>query len=216
MNLFTCRLLAICGLICIALLFQIIISSNLVVAIESSESNTNKISSGSELESIVTNGSSTNQLAYRNSQHGIFMLFPSNWTFSNSGLPEYTQVAAFYGPLQNLSDPVPPRLTITVMNYQQNVSLKDFTNTTLSSLNQTNQIKISSSGPTTVAGRPGYQVIFSTLPNMGNPVSFEIMHSWTAVDNKIYVFQYSMESSKFDSYLPTVKQILDSLRINGT
>jgi hypothetical protein len=102
------------------------------------------------------------------------------------------------------------------MSYQQNVSLKDFTNVTLSSLNQTNQIKISSSGPTTLAGRPGYQVVFSTLPSMGNPVSFEIMHSWTAVDNKIYVFQYSVESSKFDTYLPTVKQILDSLRINGT
>jgi hypothetical protein len=102
------------------------------------------------------------------------------------------------------------------MSYQQNVSLKDFTNVTLSSLNQTNQIKISSSGPATLAGRPGYQVVFSTSPNMGNPVSFEIMHSWTAVDNKIYVFQYSMESSKFDTYLPKVKQILDSLRINGT
>ncbi len=54
MNLFTSGLFTICGLICIGLLFQIIISSNLVVAIESSESNTNKISSGSELESIVT------------------------------------------------------------------------------------------------------------------------------------------------------------------
>ena len=184
MNLFTSRLLTICGLISTALLFQIMISSNLVVAIESSESNTNKISSGSELESIVTNGSSTNQLAYRNSQHGIFMLFPSNWTFSNSGLPEYTQVAAFYGPLQNLSDPIPPRLTITVMNYQQNVSLKDFTNMTLSSLNQTNQVKILSSEPTTLAGHPGYQVVFSTLPNIGNPVSFEIMHSWISIGQK--------------------------------
>ena len=216
MNLFTSRLLTICGLISTALLFQIMISSNLVVAIESSESNTNKISNGSELESIVTNGSSTNQLAYRNSQHGIFMLFPSNWTFSNSGLPEYNQVAAFYGPLQNLSDPVPPRLTITVMNYQQNVSLKDFTNMTLSSLNQTNQVKILSSGPTTLADHPGYQVIFSTLPNIGNPVSFEIMHSWISMGKKIYVLQYSAESSKFDTYLPTIKQILQSLRIDTT
>ena len=216
MNLFTSRLLTICGLISTALLFQIMIPSNLVVAIESSESNTNKISSGSELESIVTNGSSTNQLAYRNSQHGIFMLFPSNWTFSNSGLPEYTQVAAFYGPLQNLSDPIPPRLTITVMNYQQNVSLKDFTNMTLSSLNQTNQVKILSSEPTTLAGHPGYQVVFSTLPNIGNPVSFEIMHSWISMGKKIYVLQYSAESSKFDTYLPTIKQILQSLRIDTT
>ena len=216
MNLFANRLLTISGFICIALLFQIMISSNLAVAIESPESNTNKISSGFELESNVTNGSSSNQLAYRNSQHGIFMLFPSNWTFSNSGLPEYTQVAAFYGPLQNLSDPIPPRLTITVMNYQQNVSLKDFTNMTLSSLNQTNQVKILSSEPTTLAGHPGYQVVFSTLPNIGNPVSFEIMHSWISMGKKIYVLQYSAESSKFDTYLPTIKQILQSLRIDTT
>ena len=214
MNLFANRLLTICGSICIALLFQIITSSNLVVAIEDPESNINKISSGSELESTVTNESSTNQLAYRNSQHGIFMLFPSNWTYSNSGLPEYTQVAAFYGPLQNLSDPIPPRLTITVMNYQQSVSLKDFTNMTLSSLNQTNQAKILSSNSTTLAGHPGYQVVFSTLPNIGNPVSFEIMHSWVALGKKIYVLQYSAESSKFDTYLPTVKQILQSLKID--
>jgi hypothetical protein len=215
MNLFTNRLLIICGSICTILLFQIIISSNLVVAAEDPESNTNKISSGFELESTVTNGSSTNQLAYRNSQHGIFMLFPSNWTYSNSGLPEYTQVAAFYGPLQNLSDPIPPRLTITVMNYQQNVSLKDFTNMTLSSLNQTNQVKILSSDSTTLAGHPGHQVVFSTLPNIGNPVSFEIMHSWVALGKKIYVLQYSAEGSKFDTYLPTIKQILQSLKIES-
>ena len=86
---------------------------------------------------------------------------------------------------------------------------------TLSSLNETQQINISSSNPTTLAGQPGYQVVFSTLPNMGNPISFEIMHSWTAIGNKVYVFQYSVESSKFDTYLPTVTQILESLRIDG-
>jgi hypothetical protein len=42
------------------------------------------------------------------------------------------------------------------------------------------------------------------------------MHSWTAIGNKVYVFQYSVESSKFDTYLPTVTQILKSLRIDGT
>jgi hypothetical protein len=72
---------------------------------------------------------------------------------------------------------------------------------------------VSSSDPTTLAGRPGHQVVFSTFPNIGNPVSFEIMHSWTTVGSKVYVFQYSVESSKFDTYLSTVKQILASLRI---
>lgn len=215
MNLFANRLLTVLGLISVALLFQITISSNLVFAAERPDSNTNKTSFGFGLEPNVTNGSSPNQLAYRNSQHGISMLFPSNWTYSDSGLPEYTQIAAFYGPLQNLSDPIPPRLTITVMNYQQSVSLKDFTNMTLSSLNQTNQVKILSSDSTTLAGHPGYQVIFSTLPSIGNPVSFEIMHSWTSLGKKIYVLQYSAENSKFDTYLPTIKQILQSLKIES-
>ena len=201
---------------CMATLFQIMVASQTASAIDTPLSKMNKTNYGFQLESNVTNGTSPNEIAYRNPQYGIFMLFPSNWTFSTSGLPEYTQVAGFYAPLQNLSDPIPARFTITVMSYQQNVSLKDFTNMTLSSLNQTQQINISSSNPTTLAGQPGYQVIFSTSPNIGDPISFEIMHSWTAIGNKVYVFQYSVDSSKFDTYLPTVTQILKSLRIDGT
>ena len=198
-----------------ATLFQIMVASQTATAVDTPLSKMNKTNYGFQLESNVTNGTTPSEIAYRNPQYGIFLLFPSNWTFSTSGLPEYTQVAGFYAPLQNVSDPVPARFTITVMSYQQNVSLKDFTNTTLSSLNETQQINISSSNPTTLAGQPGYQVVFSTLPNIGNPISFEIMHSWTAIGNKIYVFQYSVESSKFDTYLPTVTQILKSLRIDG-
>ncbi len=201
---------------CMATLFQIMVASQTATAIDTPLSKMNKTNYGFQLESNVTNGTTPNEIAYRNPQYGIFMLFPSNWTFSTSGLPEYTQVAGFYAPLQNLSDPIPARFTITVMSYQQNVSLKDFTNMTLSSLNQTQQINISSSNPTTLAGQPGYQVIFSTSPNIGDPISFEIMHSWTAIGNKVYVFQYSVDSSKFDTYLPTVTQILKSLRIDGT
>lgn len=197
-----------------AALLQIIIELQTVTAIDVPASTLNKNNYGIQLESNVTN-SNSNEVIYRNPQHGIFMLFPSNWTFSTSGLPQYTQVAAFYAPLQNLSDLIPARFTITVMSYQQNVSLKEFTNMTLSSLNETNQVKILNSNPTTLAGRPGYQVVFSTLPNMGSPVSFKIMHSWTVINNKIYVFEYGVESSKFNTYLPTVKQILDSLKIEA-
>jgi len=197
-----------------AALLQIVIESQTVTAIDVPASSTNNNTYGFQLESNVTNSSSS-EIVYKNPQHGISMLFPSNWTFSTSGLPQYTQVAAFYAPLQNLSDLIPARFTITVMSYQQNVSLKEFTNMTLSSLNETNQVKILSSNPTTLAGQLGYQVVFSTLPNMGSPVSFKIMHSWTAINNKIYVFEYGVESSKFNTYLPTVKQILDSLKIQA-
>ena len=214
MNLSINRSLTIYASICFAVLFQVIILTQPAFGIEA-ELNSNKINYDYRLESNVTNGTTPNEIAYSNPQHGIFLLFPSKWTFSTSGLPEYSQVAAFYAPLENLTDLIPARLTITVMNYQQNVSLKEFTNLTLTSLNQTNQVKISSSGPITLAGRPGHQIVFSTLPNIGSPVSFEIMHSWLVAGNKIYVFQYSAESSKFNKQLPTVKQILQSLRIDN-
>jgi hypothetical protein len=203
----------VCIGISIAILFQITIAPQITLAGQSAVSNMNKTNYGFQLESNVTNGSSPSEIAYSNPQHGIFMLFPSNWTFSTTGLPDYTQIGALYAPMQNLSDPIPARLTITVMSYQQDISLKDFTNMTLSSLNQTDQIIVSSSNSTTLAGRPGYEVVFSTLPNIGNPATLEIMHSWITVGSKVYVFQYSAESSKFDAYLPAVKQILESLRI---
>lgn len=201
-----------CTCMCTAVLFQLEILRS-VFAAEQPTENINKTNYDYQLVPNVTDGNTINEIAYKNPQHGIFMLFPSNWTFSTSGLPEYNQIAAFYAPLQNLSDPIPARLTIAVMSYEQSISLKDFTNMTTSSINQTGQVTISSSDPTTLAGRPGHQLVFSTLPNMGNPISFEILHSWTVVDNKIYVFQYSAESARFNSYLPTVKHILETLTI---
>lgn len=206
-------MLCACACMCTTVLFQIGSAPQSVLAAEQPVPNLNKTNYDYQLESNVTNGGANSEIVYRNPQHGIFMLFPSNWTFSTSGLPEYNQIAAFYAPLQNLSDRIPARLTIAVMTYERDVLLKDFTNMTISSINQTGQINISSSDPITLAGRPGHQLVFSTLPNIGNPISFEILHSWTVINNKIYVFQYSVETAKFNTYLPTIKHILESLKI---
>ena len=206
-------LTCVCTCMCITVLFQLEIPTQSVFAAEQPTAKINMTNYDYQLESNVTDGNTISEIAYKNPQHGISMLFPSNWTFSTSGLPEYNQIAAFYAPLQNLSDPIPARLTIAVMNYEQNISLKDFTNMTKSSINQTGQVTISSSDPITLAGRPGHQLVFSTLPNMGNPISFEILHSWTVIENKIYVFQYSAEGAKFNTFLPTVKHILETLTI---
>ena len=207
----------VCACMCTTVLFQLEIPPQSVFAAEQPTVNINKTNYDYQLEPNVTDGNTINEIAYKNPQHGIVMLFPSNWTFSTSGLPEYNQIAAFYPPLQNLSNPIPARLTIAVMSYEQNVPLKEFTNMTISSINQTGQVNISSSSPITLAGREGHQLVFSTLPNIGNPmsspISFKILHSWTVIDNKVYVFQYSAESARFNIYLPTVKHILESLRI---
>src|SRR5215208_4937626 len=42
-------------------------------------------------------------LSYQNPLNDIFMQYPSNWLASTSGLADYTDLVAFYSPLQNLS-----------------------------------------------------------------------------------------------------------------
>lgn len=209
--------LLICLFVCTVIASQTILASQVASAgagpLKFIGNNTN---TDFQLEQYATNVTSSDLLPYVNRMHGILMFIPSNWTLSTSGLPDYTQIAGFYSPLQNVSDSIPARLSISVMNYQQNVSLKDFTNLTLTSLNSTGQFKVISSDPITLAGRPGYQIILSTLPNLGNPLNFGLMQSWTAVGTKIYLLSYSTESSKFATYLPTVEQMLKSLKIHDT
>ena len=205
--------LFVCTVITSQTIFKALVANAETGPIQSIGNNTN---SDFQLEQSATNVTSSDLLPYVNRMHGILMSIPSNWTLSTSGLPDYTQIVGFYSPLQNLSDSIPARLSISVMNYQQNVSLKDFTNLTLTSLNRTGQFKVISSDPVTLAGRPGYQIILSTLPNLGNPLNFGLMQSWTAVGTKIYQFSYSTESSKFATYLPTVELMLKSLRIHDT
>jgi hypothetical protein len=155
-------------------------------------------------------------LSYVDKLNGISILYPPNWTFSTHGLPEYSQVVAFYSPLRNVTDSIPARLSISVLRYEQNVSLKDYTNLTLTSLNASQQFKVLNSGPTTLDGKPAYKITLSTLPSMQSPLPFGVMQMWTAIGNKIYFLLYSTESSKFNSNLPTVEGMIKSIKLEGS
>jgi hypothetical protein len=157
---------------------------------------------------------SSGSLNFESPTHGVSMSYPSNWTLSTSGLPEYTQIIAFYSPLSNISDTIPARLSISVFSYENNISLIDFTNMTLSSLNGSQQFGIISSGPITIDSKPGYQVILSTLPSMQNPIPFGLMNTWTVAGNNVYLLSYSSDSSEFSRYLPLVEKMISSFKIH--
>jgi hypothetical protein len=200
--------------ICVSVFVQMIVHIPFTFAQSSSEqteptdSNTN-FTSDSKLS-----GNTSNSINFESPTHGVSMSYPSNWTLSTSGLPEYTQIVAFYSPLSNISDTIPARLSISVFSYENNISLKDFTNMTLSSLNGSQQFGIISSEPVTLDSKPGYQVILSTLPSMQNPIPFGLMNTWTVVGNHLYLLSYSTDSSEFARHLPLVEKMISSFRIH--
>ena len=155
-------------------------------------------------------------LPYLNPIHRIFMQYPSNWIASTSGLADYTELIAFYSPIQNVSDFFPARLTISVINFAQNISLPEYTDSVQTILNQSDQVDVRSSSEVTVAGYPGHRVVVAIQPFQNSTSLFHQMSTWTTVGNKVYLLTYEGEESTFNQHLPEVSQMLESLRLNIT
>jgi hypothetical protein len=175
--------------------------------------------SGTTNATTMTNETTTTTepidfLSYNNPAHGIFIQYPSDWTASTSGLEDYTDLIAFYSPLQNTSDPFPARLAISVITYSQNISLPEYTDFLLTPLNQSEQIDVTSSSEVTVAGYPGHRVVVvNSQPFQNSTLIFNRMITWTTIGNKVYLLSYEGEESAFNRHLPEVNQILESLSI---
>jgi hypothetical protein len=155
-------------------------------------------------------------LHYENPIWGIFMQYPSNWTASISGLRDYTELIAFYSPLQNLSQPFAARLSISAVQYVQNVSLSEYTDFVLAGLQNQTQVEVKNSSEVTLAGYPAHRVVLAqAVPLQNNTLTFYQMNTWTTTGNKVYKLTFEGEESTFNQHLPEVSQILESVVITS-
>ncbi|HKG89844.1 MAG TPA: PsbP-related protein [Nitrososphaeraceae archaeon] len=166
-----------------------------------------------EFPSSISNITTTSDfLTYENLLLGIKMQYPSNWTVSSSALRDYDDVVAFYSPLQNLSDTYPAQLVLSMVRYSQNISLDEYTNHSLSALDQSQQFIVNESNPFTLANNPAHKIIFSAI-SPTDQVNFSVMQIWTSIGDKLYILSYDAEASKFSKNLPTIEQMLQSVEI---
>jgi PsbP-like protein len=166
-----------------------------------------------EFPSSISNITTTSDfLTYENLLLGIKMQYPSNWTVSSSALRDYDDVVAFYSPLQNLSDTYPAQLVLSMVRYSQNISLDEYTNHSLSALDQSQQFIVNESNPFTLANNPAHKIIFSAI-SPTDQVNFSVTQIWTSIGDKLYILSYDAEASKFSKNLPTIEQMLQSVEI---
>lgn len=150
-------------------------------------------------------------LTYKNAMHGIEIQYPANWTASTTGIRSYNGIVGFYSPLQNLTDMVPAQVSLSVTTYSQSVPLNEYTNMTLTELEQQG-LEVNESDAFTLAGNPGHRIVFSPPPQP-IPVNISVMEVWTVIDDKVYRLTYSADGSEFRKYMPLLEQMLDSLQI---
>jgi hypothetical protein len=142
--------------------------------------------------------SSTTQrfTTYADLADGIAIQYPSAWQkieypaapMSTAG---YKVVVNFLAPKVNGTDQWREYLMIQVLN-QSTVK------------NLVPQVK------TTLAGNPGYKLVYTN-----NEESFHLMtlEVWTTIGDHTYLLIYKAEATKYIGYLPIIQRMLDSFRV---
>lgn len=164
-------------------------------------------------KALAQQSAAPNSLTYENPVYGIKMQYPADWTVSTTGFRSYTDIVGFYSPLQNLTDVLPAQVSLSIMTYSHNVSLDEYTNMTLTDIEQQG-LQVNESDAFTLAGNPGHRIIFSPPPPpQTTPITFSVMQVWTTINDKIYLLSYNAEGSEFQKNLPVVEQMLNSLQV---
>jgi hypothetical protein len=142
--------------------------------------------------------SSTTQIftTYTDLADGISIQYQSGWEkieypavpLSTTG---YKVVVNFLAPIVNSSDQWRAYLMVQVLNQSIVKSLVPQAKTTL-------------------AGSPGYKLVYTN-----NEESFHLktLEVWTTIGDHTYLLIYKAEATKYSSYLPIIQRMLDSFKV---
>jgi hypothetical protein len=150
-------------------------------------------------------------LTYEDIATGISIQFPSNWEKSVN----LDNFVTFRAPPETDTRVYPAALGLKIQDLpSQNVSLQEVTKVQMSDLKAGSQnLKVSESTSTTLAGKPAHKVVFSATDN--NQVERKAMQLWTVIDNKAILITYKAQPDKYSNYLPTIEKMIDSLRVKS-
>ena len=160
---------------------------------------------------------------YQNPVYKFKIEYPSNWEKLEftQGIEEQQRniVVNFVSPISSSTPTFREYLLIEVGNLtlssSQNPTLDEYTNKIINLRKSLPNFQLIESTPTLLSG--GYQakkIEYSySNPIVGTTKALEVI---TTIDNnKVYLLSYNADAGRFNSYLPTVQKMIDSLRINA-
>jgi hypothetical protein len=165
----------------------------------------------------ATATTSSSSLTYENPIYRIRIQYPSDWEkieFNQIG-SKLSIVVIFRSPAENASDTKLENLVIQVGNLAfENIPLKEVVRANINNLNKTLiDFEIKESTAITVAdGNSAHKIVY-THREKENNVQTKIMQVVMIKNNKIYLITYTAEQGKYDSYLPTIQNMINSFEL---
>jgi hypothetical protein len=160
------------------------------------------------------NSTTASSFTYENPIYGIRIQYPSDWEKLEfiQGRSGFNIIVIFRSPPENTSDAKLENLVIQVGNLpSENVSLAEVVSANINSLKQSLiDFELNESTTITIAGggNPAHKIVY-TEREENNELS-KVMQVLMIKSDKIYLITYIAEQRKYDNYLPTIQNMIDS------
>ena len=140
-------------------------------------------------------------VTYDNPTFGVRIQYPSDWGRLDLSFMQDSADIDFY-PLADTS--LAKNVKIQVDNLpSSNMTLEEYTN---SQINQFEE-KLLESNATTLAGIPGYEIVFTSLQGL------KTMQVWTIKNDKAYIITYVAQEEDYEKELQVAQKMIDSFEI---
>ncbi|MGC1135827.1 MAG: hypothetical protein WA941_23585 [Nitrososphaeraceae archaeon] len=186
------------------------------------------IASGNPATGTTTDTTSYNNtfLTFNNPLLGTEIQYPPDWTITQHSLRDIF-VTQFISPVSGESDELPAAVTVSAGVLPTNItSLDQYSNyiDEILKLVYRGGVNVTgSNNSTTLAGTiPAYERSFAVQQisldkNLAIiPLDLRIIKLYGISGNNVYEITYTAEASKFDTYLPIVKRMTDSFRVDSS
>jgi serine/threonine-protein kinase len=166
-----------------------------------------------EIRKMVGLEAADHLASYDNTAQGIKIKYPDNWTKQEESNAITKEVVQFISPKESDADKFQERLIVTV-EPTSNKTLDEYTKLSKQEiLNLDKNAKIAEEGESTLAGKSGYRVVYTTKE--GNQ-EFKKLNVWTMKNDKAYLITYEAEAGKYDQFLPVVEKMIKSLEVQDS
>lgn len=154
---------------------------------------------------------------YEKSELGIKIKYPQNWQRQDINNLFTQEVVTFVSPKQSQTDNFQEKLTISIRNYSGTLdnSKAVFTKEIINSSQGGNIINTSR---TTVAYKPGYQLVFAGKYNPQDreqSLNLKNLQTWTLKGEKAYIMTYTAQEEDYDTFLQTAKDMINSFEFSS-
>lgn len=161
-----------------------------------------------------------NFTSYNNTELGIYLQYPANWSKMEEKFDDNVNVISFKSTPENDTDTFTENVNIAIEPLQnESITLEEYSNTTLAALsNVFENFSLINKENTNLDGVPAIKIIFSiTQPQITDQsrdidtikqIPMKIMQILSVKEGKAYVIIYSAEEAKYDDYLPIIEKMI--------